>query len=103
MAIIPSTPPFGTVTSAVILKSLFMTLGALSTGIPGLAPVYVKTVRPAVALGRGVVKRGRIELSNGSTWYFAASVRNNACSSRNLSGALHVSESAAGATRGRMS
>ena len=54
--------------------------------MPAFSPVYVKTVRPAVALGRGVMRRGRIELSSGRTWYFAASVRNNACISFSLSG-----------------
>ena len=38
------------------------------------------------ARGRGVIRRGRIELSKGRTLYFAASVRNNACSSLSLSG-----------------
>ncbi len=50
------------------------------------SPLNVNTVRPAVALGRGVTRRGRIELSSGKTWYFAASVRNNVCISFNLSG-----------------
>ena len=35
--------------------------------MPGFIPVYVKTVRPAVALGRGVTMRGRIKLSSGKT------------------------------------
>src|SRR5262249_1530798 len=63
-------------------------LGVLPSGIPAFSPLNVKTVLPAVALGRGVTRRGRIELSSGKTWYFAASVRNNACISFNLSGFL---------------
>src|ERR1700754_4493630 len=63
-------------------------LGVLPSGMPAFSPLNVKTFRPAVALGRGVTRRGRIELSSGRTWYFAASVRNSACISFSLSGFL---------------
>ena len=48
-------------------------LGAALAGTPLSSPEYVKTFRPAVALGRGVRKRASVELSSGSTSYFFAS------------------------------
>jgi hypothetical protein len=46
----------------------------------------VKTVCPAVALGRGEIARANDELSSGKTPYLVASCRNSACSSLSLSG-----------------
>src|SRR6516165_10251640 len=48
--------------------------GAALAGTPVSVPEYVKTVRPAVRLGRGVFQRASVELSSGSTLYFLASV-----------------------------
>jgi arylsulfatase len=42
----------------------------------------------AVELGRGVIIRGRIELSSGKTWYFCASTRKSSCNSFSFSGFL---------------
>ena len=48
----------------------------------------MNTVLPAIALGVAYRTRTKPELSKGRTWYFAASVRNNACISLSLSGIL---------------
>jgi hypothetical protein len=50
-------------------------LGAALGGTPVSSPEYVKTVRPAVRLGRGVFQRASVVLSSGSTLYFFASRR----------------------------
>ena len=60
----------------------------IADGNAGILARVGENVRPAVALGRGVTRRGRTELSSGKTWYFAASVRNSACISLSLSGFL---------------
>src|SRR3979409_422674 len=88
VAIIPSPPPWGTSTSAVILYDRPRMLGALLELMPGFTPVYVNTFRPAVALGRGASDRANDLLSNGSTWYLAASLTKSACISLSLAGIL---------------
>ena len=54
-------------------------LGAALSGTPVSSPEYVKTVRPAVRLGRGVFQRGSVVLSSGNTLYFFASESKRAC------------------------
>ena len=63
-------------------------LGASLGGSPDITDEYVKTLRPAVALGRGVKTRDNTELSKGKTLYFVASTRKRSCNSRSLSGLL---------------
>src|SRR6266446_1852524 len=84
----PSAPPLGIVTSAVMVYDLFRMFGAALSGTPVSSPEYVKTVRPAVRLGRGVFQRGIVVLSSGSTLYFFASASERACISLTFSGIL---------------
>src|ERR1700712_2532216 len=86
VAIIPSPPVWGTSTSAIILYDLPRMFGALLELMPGFTPVYMKTVLPAVALGRGANDRANVSLFNGRTLYLAASVTNSFCISLSLSG-----------------
>ena len=48
-------------------------LGASPLGVPVSGAVQVNTLRPAVMLGRGVMRRVATVASSGSTWYFFAS------------------------------
>jgi hypothetical protein len=69
----PSTPFCGTWISAVIVNERPRNGGALPPGIPEISPVYMNSLLPAVALGRGVSVRTNARLSSGKTWYFLAS------------------------------
>jgi hypothetical protein len=52
----PSTPLWGTSTSIPKLYEVFKTLGASLFGAPVSGCVHVKTLRPALRLGGGVVR-----------------------------------------------
>jgi hypothetical protein len=84
----PSAPPCGISTSAVNVYEAFSRLGASPFGVPVSGRVQVKTLRPALRLGRGVTRRAAIEASSGSTWYFCASFQNSPCSSLSFAGFL---------------
>src|SRR5450432_4264260 len=56
--------------------------------MPTFSPVYVNSVFPAIALGRGVSRREKAVLSSGNTLYLAASLRKSACIFFRVSGYL---------------
>ena len=88
MTIMPSAPPSGISTSALKVYEALRMLGASPFGVPVISPDQVKTLRPAVRLGRGATSRVATEASSGSTWYFFASAQNRSSSSLSFSGYL---------------
>ena len=66
----PSAPPCGISTSALKLYEALRMLGASPLGVPVSGPVQVKTLRPAVMLGRGVMRRVATVASRGSDLVF---------------------------------
>ena len=68
-------------------------LGASPFGVPVSGRVQVKTLRPAVMLGRGVMTRVTTELSSGSTWYFFASFQKRFSISFSFAGYLAATSS----------
>src|SRR5438046_10087479 len=82
----PSPPPCGISISALKLYEVLRMLGASPLGVPVSGAFHVNTLRPAVMLGRGVMRRVTTVESSGSTWYFAASFQKRSCSSLTLAG-----------------
>src|SRR5215467_12870402 len=67
--------------------------GASPFGVPVISPDQVKTVHPAVRLGRGVTIRGATEASSGKTWYFFASAQKRFCNSLSFAGYFALTSS----------